>query len=207
MNIQSAYDHWASSYDHDKNLTRDLDAQITREIMSDMRFEHVLELGCGTGKNTAFYHAISKQVHALDFSEGMIEKARQKFADTQIHFDVADLTKPWPCKNNTYDVIACNLVLEHIDGLSLIFEQASRCLRKGGFFYLSEFHPFRQYQGGKARYVSGKESVEIPSYVHHISEFLSVAKNHEFSLQMLNEHWHTDDIGKLPRIVSLMFQK
>jgi ubiquinone/menaquinone biosynthesis C-methylase UbiE len=207
MSIQSAYDHWASSYDHDKNLTRDLDAQITREVLSNLRFEYALELGCGTGKNTALYQTISKQLHALDFSEGMIEKARQKFANTQVRFDAADLTKPWPCKNNAYDLVACNLVLEHIENLAFIFQEAFRCLQKGGLFYVSEFHPFRQYQGGKARYSKGSDTFEIASYVHHMSEFVSLAKKEGFSLQMLNEHWHTDDDGKPPRLLSLMFQK
>jgi protein-L-isoaspartate O-methyltransferase len=35
----------------------------------------VLEIGCGTGKNTSVLAQIGEKVLALDFSENMIEKA------------------------------------------------------------------------------------------------------------------------------------
>ena len=78
MNIQKAYDEWSDSYDADNNLTRDLDQQVTRETLANLHFNSILEIGCGTGKNTTFLAQIGTSVHALDFSEGMIEKAKEK---------------------------------------------------------------------------------------------------------------------------------
>ncbi|HZJ22663.1 MAG TPA: methyltransferase domain-containing protein, partial [Anaerolineales bacterium] len=76
MNIQKAFDEWSDSYDTDNNLTRDLDQQVTRETLSGLHFNSILEIGCGTGKNTAFLCQIGDSVHALDFSQGMIGKAK-----------------------------------------------------------------------------------------------------------------------------------
>jgi len=81
MNIQEAYTDWSATYDVDRNLTRDLDQLATRETLSNLRFKSILELGCGTGKNTALLAQIGEHVLALDFSEGMIEKAREKYKE------------------------------------------------------------------------------------------------------------------------------
>jgi len=70
MSIQKAYNDWSSAYDTDENLTRDLDQKVTREELADLHFNSILEIGCGTGKNTAFLAQIGAHVHALDFSEG-----------------------------------------------------------------------------------------------------------------------------------------
>ena len=78
MNIQDSYNEWSDSYDTNQNLTRDLDSTVTRNLLDDLRFDSILEIGCGTGKNTVFLAGIGQNVHALDFSQGMIEKAKEK---------------------------------------------------------------------------------------------------------------------------------
>ena len=52
MDIEKAYNIWSSNYDTNKNKTRDLDKKVTEETLSKYTFKSVLELGCGTGKNT-----------------------------------------------------------------------------------------------------------------------------------------------------------
>jgi len=207
MNIQNAYNEWSETYDTDENLTRDLDQQLTREALANLHFDSILELGCGTGKNTTFLAQIGTDVHALDFSEGMIAKAREKVKVGNVRFSVADLTQAWPCEDQAYDLIVCNLVLEHIENLSFIFSQAFRVLNDGGKFLINELHPFRQYEGKKARFDKGEGVTEIPAFVHHISDFLNAASNNGLRLIKLNERWHEQDQGKPPRILSLVFEK
>ena len=207
MSIQNAYNEWSQSYDTDQNLTRDLDQQVTRDTLASLQFESILEIGCGTGKNTAFLVEIGIQVHALDFSEGMIAKAAEKVKAGNVKFSVADLTQRWPCEDESYDLIVCNLVLEHIEDLSFIFSEAFRVLVEGGTFLINELHPFRQYQGKKARFDRGEGMVEVPAFVHHISDFVNTASDHGLLLEKLNEWWHEQDQGKPPRIVSFLFEK
>jgi ubiquinone/menaquinone biosynthesis C-methylase UbiE len=149
MNIQNAYNEWSEIYDSNTNLTRDLDQKVTQDLLGNLQFDSILELGCGTGKNTAFLSQIGKRVHALDFSLGMIEKAKEKIKKDNVHFSIADLTKRWPCEDEDYDLITCNLVLEHIKDLPHIFSEASRVLKVKGKFFINELHPFKQYQGTK----------------------------------------------------------
>ena len=207
MSIQNAYDEWSERYDTDENLTRDLDRHVTREVLAGQHFDSILELGCGTGKNTAFLVQIGTQVHALDFSEGMIEKAGEKVKAENVRFTVTDLTQRWPCEDRDYDLIICNLVLEHIENLSFIFSEASRVLKKNGRFLIDELHPFRQYEGKKARFDTGRGVTEIPAFVHHISDFLNTASVNGLMLVKLQEYWHNKDQGKPPRIVSFLFVK
>ena len=207
MSIQKAYNEWSQTYDTDRNLTRDLDEQIMKEALAGLRFNSILEIGCGTGKNTAFLAQIGTRVHALDFSEGMIEKAKEKVKATNVRFSIADLTQRWPCGDQAYDLIVCNLVLEHIEDLSFIFSEAFRALSKGGKFLLNELHPFRQYDGKKARFQNNEGLTEIPAFVHHISDFVNAASNSGFRLAKLDERWHTEDLNKPPRIISFIFEK
>ncbi len=207
MDIQAAYDSWSSSYDHDRNLTRDLDQATTRKFFADTRYRNILELGCGTGKNTVLLAEISDAVTALDFSKGMIEQARLKITTDNVALSVADLTQQWPTHSDTYDLIVCNLVLEHVQDLGFIFSEAFRSLQKGGHFYVSELHPFRQYLGGKANFQRGDKITEVKAHIHHVSEFLQLAANNGLSLQSFNEHWHQDDHGKPPRLAVFMFTK
>src|SRR3989442_9357142 len=119
MSIRQAYSDWAATYDVDRNLTRDLDQAVTRNILANLHCKSVLELGCGTGKNTALLAEIGERVRAVDFSPSMIERAKDKLRLNNVSFEVADITEPWPCASDSYDLIVCNLVLEHIrDSLS-----------------------------------------------------------------------------------------
>jgi ubiquinone/menaquinone biosynthesis C-methylase UbiE len=207
MSIQKAYNDWSETYDSDENLTRDLDQRVTGEALANLHFHSILELGCGTGKNTGLLAQVGTRVHALDFSQGMIEMAKNKTKAENVSFSLADLTQPWPCEDAPYDLVVCNLVLEHIQDLSFIFSEASRVLEPNGKFLINELHPFRQYEGKKARFRTGEGGTEISAFVHHISDFLNAAASHGLRLIRLNEHWHEQDQSKPPRIISFLFEK
>jgi malonyl-CoA O-methyltransferase len=207
MNVRDAYNVWSATYDTDRNLTRDLDQQVIQRMLSELRCRSILEIGCGTGKNTAFLAQIGGQVRCLDFSEGMIRQARAKSPAGNVSFAVADLTRSWPCADRSADLIVCDLVLEHIADLSFIFMEAYRCLSAGGHLFVCELHPFRQYLGSKAGFQQGEVRVEIPAFVHHTSEFVDGAITAGLMLTSLKEWWHDEDQQVPPRLISFMFQK
>lgn len=207
MSIQDAYNEWSDIYDSNINRTRDLDAQVTRLLLNGQRFPSILEIGCGTGKNTEFLAEIGDAVLAFDFSEKMLAKARQKVTASHVRFEQADITQPWNCKDDSFDLITCNLVLEHIQDLNHIFAQAARTLRSGGQFLVNELHPFKQYGGTKARFERGADVVEVDVFIHHISEFMHAAEGSGLRLLKFDEVWHAEDVGKPPRLASFVFGK
>lgn len=207
MNIQSAYDEWSGSYDADENRTRDLDREVTRTRLGGLHFESVLEIGCGTGKNTSLLAGIGKRVQAADFSQGMIARARAKVQAQNVRFSLMDITRPWQLEGGSFDLIVCNLVLEHIQDLQHVFCEAARTLRPGGIFFVNELHPYRQYEGTRARFHRSGEKIEVDAFIHHTSDFLKAAQACRFSLVSLEEYWHETDQNRPPRLLSLTFER
>ena len=167
----------------------------------------ILELGCGTGKNTAFLAGLGATVHALDFSDAMLGLAHAKVTYPHVTFVKADLTAAWPCADGAADLVVGNLVLEHIADLGFIFREASRCLVPAGRLFICELHPFRQYLGAQAMFERDQVQVDIPAYVHHISDFLDAAGQAGFRLISLSEWWDDDSRGGAPRLVSFLWEK
>jgi ubiquinone/menaquinone biosynthesis C-methylase UbiE len=205
--IRAAYNEWASTYDTDANRTRDLDEQVTRDALAALPFSHAIEAGCGTGKNTAMLARKAQRVQALDFSESMLQMARAKMRDAHVSFTQADLSHTWPCANASADLVICNLVLEHIANIDFVFNQAARCLQPGGYFWVCELHPFRQYEGTKARIVRGNTVTLVDAFVHHVSDYWNATQRSGLQLHALQEHWHADDAGKPPRLLALMLRR
>ena len=207
MTIQNSYTDWAATYDSDRNLTRDLDQHVARQQLSEFRCRSVLELGCGTGKNTPLLASIGEHVHALDFSAGMIDRARTKVTAPNVTFETSDITKHWPSQDQSVELIVCNLVLEHIEHLNFVFAEASRVLVKGGRFFICELHPFRQYLGTQARFQRADDTKHIAAFTHHITDFTNAALANGLMLTQMKEWWHQEDVGKPPRLISFLFEK
>ena len=208
MSIQAAYNQWSAAYDADRNVTRDLDHEVMLQTFQGLRCASILEMGCGTGKNTALLAGAGKALLALDFSEGMLSKAREKVTASHVRFALADLTKPWPVEDRAFDLIACNLVLEHIEDLPFVFAQAARSLQASGGFFVCELHPVKQYMGSQARFEHAQGITLIPVHWHHLTDFTQAAEQNGFALEQLREWWHADDDKqKQPRLVSFMFRK
>lgn len=207
MGIEKSYNSWAEQYDTNENKTRDLDRKVTIETLSKYDFKNVLELGCGTGKNTEWLITKAKFIIGLDFSEEMLNKARNKIKTDKVRFQRADLTKTWEIDNNFANLITCNLTLEHIKDLDFIFNQAYQKLKTNGKFFISELHPVKQYSGSKARYETANGIEELEVYVHHLSDYLSSAKKNGFKLIDINEWFDNQTENEIPRLISFVFEK
>ena len=132
MSIEKAYNSCAEQYDTNENKTRDLDIKATIETLSKYKFKYVLELGCGTGKNTGWLLNNAEQVIGLDFSQKMLNIAKEKTTDSSVEFKRADLNKDWEIENQFADLVTSSLTLEHIDDLNHIFNQANQKLKGNG---------------------------------------------------------------------------
>lgn len=207
MSIEKAYNVWANQYDSNENRTRDLDKKCTIEVLNNVDFKNVLELGCGTGKNTEWLLKKAERIIGLDFSQEMLTKAEQKISDTKVTFKKADLTKAWEIENEFADLITSSLTLEHIENLDHIFSQANLKLKKKGLFFISELHSFKQYSGSKAKYETEHGTEELEVYIHHISEYITDAKNNGFKLIDLKEWFDDNTQNGIPRLISFVFEK
>lgn len=207
MNVQEAYNIWSEIYDTNKNFTRDLDEKATKSVLSEIKFKNVLEIGCGTGKNTLRFEKKAEFVCAVDFSEKMLEIAKQKIKSEKVKFYKADITENWNFTNEKFDLISINLVLEHIENLDFIFKQAYEKLETNGFLFVSELHPFKQYLGSKARFEMNNQTNELKVFTHNISDFWKVAQKNNFKCLKINEWKTEDEENEVPRLISFLFKK
>ncbi len=207
--VEKAYDRWASSYDDDKNATRDLDAAVVRKTTLLLRDRDVLELGSGTGKNTVHLAAEARTVIAMDFSEGMIARAHQRLVTSNVTFVRHDVRDPWPVDTKSVDAVVANLILEHVHDLAPVYMEAARVIRPGGQLFICELHPYRQLAGAQAHFVDAKsgETVYVDVHVHTVSEFVNAGIEAGFRLVSMGE-WIEDDApaGGAPRLLSLLFE-
>lgn len=207
--IARAYDRWSSSYDADRNLTRDLDAAVVRRAPLGIEGADVLELGCGTGKNTEWLAASARSVLALDFSPGMIARARARLPGaSHVRFVEHDITLRWPVPDASVDVAMGNLVLEHVADLAPVFAEAARVLRPDGRLWLCELHPERQRRGGQAHFTAADsgETVRVDAYRHTVSEYVNGGIAAGLVLRGLGEWLENDaEEGAPPRLLSVLF--
>jgi len=207
MNTQQAYNVWAEQYDTNINKTRDLEAKVLRASLANIEFDDCLEIGCGTGKNTAWLITKAKHITAVDLSEEMLNKAKAKINNANVEFVQADITHDWSFAKQQYDLITFSLVLEHIENLYLIFEKVAASLRSGGHVYVGELHPFKQYTGSKARFETNDGLQIVNCFNHHISDFILAAKQSGLLLADVNEFFDDDNRNEIPRIINIIFQK
>ena len=207
--IANAYDKWSEQYDRDPNATRDLDALVLRHAGLRVGGRDVLEIGCGTGKNTAWLARESGSVIAMDFSEGMLARARARVYAPNVRFVAHDVRDAWPVAARSVDVVTCNLVLEHVRALSPVFAEAARVLRGGGQLFISELHPFRQLQGGQARFTHEQsgEMTFVPAYRHSVSEFINAGIASGLQLRAMGERIEDRAPADVPpRLLTLLFE-
>lgn len=206
MNVQQAYNLWSETYDSVENKTRDIEAKALRELVSGENLD-ILEIGCGTGKNTEFLQTKAKHLIGADFSSEMLEKAMAKITAENVEFRQLDLRETWDFEENSFDLITCSLALEHIENIDFVFSEASRVLRENGRFYFGELHPFKQYLGTKARFETGSGTFELECFVHHVSEFFEVAAKNNFEIVELKEWFDDNDKTLIPRLLTIIFEK
>jgi ubiquinone/menaquinone biosynthesis C-methylase UbiE len=207
--VAQAYNKWASVYDADKNVTRDLDAVVMRRAGLTLGDKDVLELGSGTGKNTTFLAEHARHVVAVDFAEGMIARAHQRIVTNNVEFVKHDVRDTWPIPSASVDFVVANLILEHVHDLAPVFFEAARVLRPNGQFYFCELHPYRQLVGGQANFVDPEtgQPVVVAAHVHTVSEYVMSGIEAGFTLRSMGE-WTEDEAppNTPPRLISCLFQ-
>ena len=187
--VRDGYDRWARVYDHDANPLPALEDPRVREALGDVRDRDVLDLGCGTGRHTAWLAAAGARVTAVDFSDGMLEQARRKAPAADVRFIAHDMHEPLPLDDASFDAVVSGLVLEHLRDLDGFFSEAYRVMRPEGRAVVSAMHPAMFLRGSRARFTDpdSGEIVAPGSLPHQLGEFVMSALNAGFALRGLDE--------------------
>jgi malonyl-CoA O-methyltransferase len=195
-------------YDVDENRTRDLAVAVLRRAPLRLAGRAVLEIGCGTGANTAWLAERSGSVLGLDLSREMLRRAEARVRAAHVRFARHDVRAAWPVGDGSVGVVIAMLVLEHVEHLPPIFAEAARVLDRGGELFLCELHPARQWQGRQAEFThpATGEPVRVPAFLHETSEYVNAGLAAGLALAHLGE-WRDPEAPRtaLPRLLSARF--
>lgn len=111
----------------------------------ELRGKRILDFGCGTGSSTIALHRLgASSVVGVDINKEHIEVAKQKVKEWGFSSDIELLNiepyKKLPFKNESFDIIFCIAVIEHIPPLQRkkIIRDLWRLLKKNGYFVIIE---------------------------------------------------------------------
>jgi len=149
---QAGYDRWSQLYDADDNPLVTIEEPVMRRLIGNVAGLHALDVGCGTGRHTAYLAAAGATVTAIDFSQGMLDQAKAKAACRGVTFQTHDLARPMPFAEASFDRIVCGLVLDHIRDPGLLFREMRRVCRHAGWAAVSVMHPAMSLIGVQARF-------------------------------------------------------
>jgi SAM-dependent methyltransferase len=123
------YDRVADGYDHRYSFLRyDGVRETLIEFLGTDR-PRVLEVGCGTGHWLRAAADRASLLVGMDFSAGMLAKAREHDAGARIVRARAEDLQ-WP--DASFDRVVCINALHHFADRSRFFGEARRVLRRGG---------------------------------------------------------------------------
>src|SRR5690606_25845842 len=88
------------------------------------------DLGAGQGALSAWAHDAGFETTAVDFNRG-------NFVADGIKFIQADLNKPLPVADNTFDIVAALEVIEHLENSYATMREIARILKPGGYAVVS----------------------------------------------------------------------
>lgn len=126
------YKIWSPIYDKFFNTGQFLNAR--KEIFSKTDFEKnqkVLFVGVGTGADLELINHKELDITAIDYSDDMLKKARNKFKDSTIKFirmDAQDMS----FNESHFDVVIGSLILSVVPDTDKCLEEMMRVLKPNG---------------------------------------------------------------------------
>lgn len=102
------------------------------EENEDARF---VDLGCDNGKWTMKMASKigTKSVYGIEILERSVKLAKKNRVDVSI----GDLNKKLPYKDEMFDVVHANQVIEHLNNTDLFMDEVYRILKQGGYAVIS----------------------------------------------------------------------
>ena len=189
-NVRDSYDRWALVYDDDQNPLQGLEGPLVQQACGDVQGLKVLDLGCGTGRHTIWLAQAGAEVTGIDFSDAMLDKAREKTKGYSIKLIKHDLHERLPFGSSQFDMVVSGLVLEHIGDLAYYFSEVARVLVSSGLAVISTMHPAMFLRDSQAQFTdpySGKK-VRPGSLPHQLSEMVMGAVASSLELIHFSEY-------------------
>lgn len=150
----------------------------------------ILELGCGVGRDAAYFAHKGHQVIATDFSNVILERNRQKFSGRGIRFEQLDMEQDFPYADSEFDVVYANLSLHYyLDKKTrAIVSEVTRVLKPGGIFAFA-CKSTNDFHYGNGEEVEANVFVSKTGHVRHLftQDYAQELVSDDFELLFMEE--------------------
>ncbi len=137
--IRARYDRISPYYDHmELFLEKVVFSRWRRKVFEYLDGDSILEVGVGTGKNVDFY-PVGKSITAIDFSGGMLRRARRRAKSKRVKVDLVDMdVQDLRFRNQSFDIIFGTFVFCSVPDPVRGLQEIKRVCNKGGRIILLE---------------------------------------------------------------------
>lgn len=169
--VQELFDGYSENFEEDlvKNLYYQVPALLKQELVEIKEpshvFEHVLDLGCGTGLVGKHFVDVSKNMTGVDVAAKMVKKAKEKGIYNRVV--ASDINLFFQNNSERYDLFIAADVFSYIGGLEETFENISKAALPGALVCFSieqptkAIDPLRGYKlGEKGRFTHSAEYIQ-----------------------------------------------
>jgi predicted TPR repeat methyltransferase len=182
--VKGLFDDYAARFDNHLvgelgySMPRLMREAVGRLIRADRRFQHALDLGCGTGLVGEHFKDIVAEIDGVDLSPKMLEQARHKQIYGKLDCDevVAWLERA-AAESRSFDIVLAADVFVYLGDLAAAFKATRAILAAGGLFV---FSVERLAQGSF-------ELLTTVRYAHGTSYVRALASRNGFIVE-LSEH-------------------
>jgi malonyl-CoA O-methyltransferase len=188
--VRDGYDRWSQLYDVEQNPLVMIEEPHVDAWLGEVAGLAVADIGCGTGRHAHRLAARGAVVTAVDFSDGMLAKARAKPGADRVTWVEHDLARPLPLATGAFDRVVCALVVDHVRDLRALFAELGRIARPGAPIVVSVMHPAMMLKGVQARFrdPTTGEQVQPQSVANQVSDYVLGATRAGLAIVDMSEH-------------------
>lgn len=139
-----AAESWADFVREGKDYYREeMNNPAFFRLVGNVKGMRILDLSCGEGYNTRILAKMGGEVIGVDFSEKMVELARQKEIEENlgIRYYISDAASLKEFSSNFFDMVTCFMSLMDIEHYEDAVSEVARVLKEKGRFVFSITHP------------------------------------------------------------------
>ena len=164
---------WSSTYDARPNALLALDMRVVSERLGQLRGLRVVDIGCGTGRWSAFASAQGALAIGVDACQEMLCTAARKpsIAQKLILAEASQL----PIRSSCADLALCSFAFSYFPHPAHALCEMARITRPGGRLVMSDIHPAAIQAGWKRTFRCCGELYELEHFTYPGSSLKSTA--------------------------------